>query len=137
MKKTGKKIMIGSIVVGLIVLTICIIFFKNKQWDSVELYYRTLENKIELTQKQEKELADLIWSHEFQVKESGIADEENEIKYGGTMIWAIFNKESEQHSWQLTEQYIAYSVFENGEVVETKVFNVDKDLLADIMSIWM
>lgn len=134
MKKTGKKIMIGSIVVGLIVLTICIIFFKNKQWDSVELYYRTLENKIELTQKQEKELADLIWNYEFQIKESGAVDE---MKYGGTMIWVQFEKEDVQYSWQLTEEYTAYSVFENGVVVETKVFEVDKELLADIMSIWM
>ena len=134
MKKTGKKIMIGSIVVGLIVLTICIIFFKNKQWDSVELYYRNLENKIELTQKQEKELADLIWNYEFQIKESGAVDE---MKYGGTMIWVQFEKEDVQYSWQLTEEYTAYSVFENGVVVETKVFEVDKELLADIMSIWM
>lgn len=134
MKKQANKIMIGSIVVGLIVLTICIIFFKSKQWDSTELYYRNLENKIELTQKQEKELADLIWNYEFQIKESGAVDE---MKYGGTMIWVQFEKEDVQYSWQLTEEYTAYSVFENGVVVETKVFEVDKELLADIMSIWM
>lgn len=114
-----------------VIMYILIKVQSDNDWDEIYFTYGLNAEDVNLSQKEQQDVDELIWSYKF-TELTQTEYEQQETLYGGSIISVKFVKGDTSHQWIFSDNGISYTRYEQETEAEVHHYAADRQIQKEL-----